>query len=379
MLRRMANQGRRAKTILRSLIVVLLFLPFIVHADELPELKAQMKVMQRQMQEMQKKIEKLEAQRPARIETPKEMEERVIAGDLTISGYAQVLYRRYELDSENDSFSLPRVRLKFDGHVSPDFAYRIQIDAAASSNILRDVYIKYTKYPFANVVAGQAFIPFSEEQLYPTTDLELIDRSLVTSRLSYDRDIGVQLLGELFDKKVSYGAGVFNGAGRNTADNNDNKDIVARAVISPFKGKDVFLEGLSLGAAFQYGKQPRSGNTEGDRAIIGTMAKYEYDKLKIQGEYLFRKQEQILGLSDKDAEGWYILAAYYFLPKLQAAVRYEQYDPDRDISQDREDMLTLGLNYFVNDNLKLQANYRFRDEQAEVGNNEFVLQLQVKY
>ncbi len=111
----------------------------------------------------------------------------------------------------------------------------------------------------------------------------------------------------------------------------------------------------------------------------GALAKYEYDKLKIQGEFLARRQEQIPGLNDKDADGWYIMTAYHFLPKLQAAIRYEQYDPDRDISRDRKDILTLGLNYFVNAYLKLQANYLFKDEQTEVGNNEFTLQLQIKY
>ena len=95
-------------------------------------------------------------------------------GDLKISGFAQALYRYYEVDSQNDSFSLPRVRIKFDGQLRPELAYRIQIDVAASEDVLRDAYIKYTKCPSANVIVGQFFIPFSEEQLYPTSNLEFI-------------------------------------------------------------------------------------------------------------------------------------------------------------------------------------------------------------
>jgi phosphate-selective porin len=300
-------------------------------------------------------------------------------GDLKISGFTQVLYRHYGLDSQNDSFSLPRVRLKFDGHLRPELAYCIQIEAAASEDILRDAYIKYTKYPSANIIVGQTFIPFSEEQLYPTPNLEFIDRTLVTSRLSYDRDIGIQLQGKFFDKKFSYGAGVFNGAGRNTTDNNDDKDVVGRIVISPFRGKDTLLKGLSLGTAFQHGEQPQIENTEGDRTVIDTLVKYEYNKLKIQSEYLFRRQEQIAGLSDKDGDGWYIMTAYYLLPELQGAVRYEQYDPDRDIGENREDALTLGLNYFFSDYLKLQVNYLFKEEETEVSNDELALQLQIKH
>ena len=45
----------------------------------------------------------------------------------------------------------------------------------------------------------------------------------------------------------------------------------------------------------------------------------------------------------------------------------------------REDIVTLGLNYFFNDYLKLQVNYLFKDEETSAGNNEFAMQLQMKY
>ena len=303
---------------------------------------------------------------------------KIIQERLKISGFFQSLYRYCELDFQNDSFSLRRAKLKIDGHMKPELAYRIQIDAADSSDILRDAYVKWTKYPFANVIAGQTLIPFSKEQSFPAQNLKFIDRSRVTSNLSYRRDIGIQLCGKFFHKIFSYGAGIFNGAGENTTDNNDNKDVIGRLVFSPFKSRDTFLKGLSLGAAFQYGKQPRSGNTEGDKTVIGALAKYEYDKLKIQSEYLSRREEQIPELSDIDADGWYVTATYYFLPKFQGAVRYEQYDMDRD-APDREDIVTFGLNYFFNDYLKLQVNYLFKDEETSAGNNELAMQLQMKY
>ena len=347
------------------IVVVFNFLVQNVCADELSELKAQVKNMQKTIDEGLKK--------PLFV--------KIGHGDLTISGFVQALYRHYQhqLDSANDSFRVPRARLKLDGNVIDDFGYRIQVDVASSSSILRDAYIRYTKYPFANVIVGQTLIPFSEEQLSSPTNFEFIDLTTVTSALSYDRDIGVKLEGELFDKRLSYGAGIFNGSGINRADNNNSKDVVTRVVISPFKGKNKLLAGLSLGAAFQYGKQPRVEDAEGNRTVIGALAKYEYNKLKIQSEYLFRRQEQIPGLSDKDACGWYIMTAYYFLPKLQAAARYEEYDPNRDVSRNKEDILTLGLNYFFNDYLRLQTNYRFKNDQSEASSNDFALQLTISY
>ncbi len=70
------------RRIIFSLCVIALFNFYSAQklwANESSELKTQMKAMQKQMEIMQKKIEKLEAEKQARIETPKEMEDRVTA------------------------------------------------------------------------------------------------------------------------------------------------------------------------------------------------------------------------------------------------------------------------------------------------------------
>jgi phosphate-selective porin len=294
------------------------------------------------------------------------------AGDFKFSGYAQFLYHHYDLASQPDAFSLPRVRLTFDGIITSEVAYRVQYDAAAATNGLRDAYVQFKGSPIANLIIGQTFIPFSEAQLFPATDQELIDYSLVANTLTYDRDIGVQLRGELPNKKLSYGVGIFNGTGKNAAENNKTKDLVGRVVISP-------LSGLSFGLAYQGGDQSRSGTNEAYRTGFDALVKYEYAKLKIQWEYIYKEQQWTGGLSNKGSDGWYLLAAAYLSPKLQGAVRYDWLMTDRAVSSSKQTLLSTGVNYFFDPNIKFMANYLVRNEEPEIGNNEFELQLQIKY
>jgi outer membrane cobalamin receptor len=93
------------------------------------------------------------------------------------------------------------------------------------------------------------------------------------------------------------------------------------------------------------GDQSRSGTTEGYRTAYDALVKYEYDKLKIQAEYIYRKQTQT-------SDGWYLMAAAYLSPKLQAGVRYEQA-----VANGQQTLLTTGVNYFFDPNIKFMVNY----------------------
>lgn len=297
---------------------------------------------------------------------------------LTLHGYLQAYYAWFEQNSGNDTFDIRRAFVTLDGKMSEDVSGRVQIDAAASSDVLRDAYIKYTHFPHVRIKVGQFKIPFSEDQLTSSGNLDTIQRALSSTKLSTDRDIGVMLEGEVLDKKIYYAGGIFNGTGRNISDTNENKDFIGRVLVSPFKGDENLLEGLSVGGSVQTGKQSLSGTSEGTRERYGALVKYAYKNLKLQSEYIFQQTEQTDN-RNKYADGWYLMTLYKLNPKLQGVVKYEQYEPDRDVGKDRESILTLGANWNINKVTKIQANYRIKDEQTEETNNEFIFQAQVKY
>jgi len=103
--------------------------------------------------------------------------------------------------------------------------------------------------------------------------------------------------------------------------------------------------------------------------------------LKLQSEYLYQAFDKVSG-GEKKSDGWYLLGTYDLMkdyPNLQLVAKYEQYDPDKDVSRNRLDIATIGFNYFFNKYTKIMANYRFRNEQTDVGNDEFLMQLQIKF
>jgi phosphate-selective porin len=68
-----------------------------------------------------------------------------------------------------------------------------------------------------------------------------------------------------------------------------------------------------------------------------------------------------------EADGYYAQAAYYVWKEtLQAVVKYESFDPGVDLLDNRMDIWTFGLNYYIRGHdLKLQLNYLLFDPQHD--------------
>ncbi|HQQ12584.1 MAG TPA: porin, partial [Bacteroidales bacterium] len=65
--------------------------------------------------------------------------------------------------------------------------------------------------------------------------------------------------------------------------------------------------------------------------------------------------------------------------KLEPVFKFDFFDSGN-TSAYKESNMTIGINYYFNDWTRLQANYIYRAEQpTEVVNDEFVIQLQVKF
>ncbi|MBF0254006.1 MAG: hypothetical protein HQL11_02630 [Candidatus Omnitrophica bacterium] len=366
-------------------------------ADEISDLKAQLAMMQNQIQMLQGKIEVLEKDRQTRIQSPQDAEDRLLAVEekldqgilgkitseqLKVSGFVQPFYRWSENDSANDTFDVLRGFVTLNGTIAEDIDYALQVDAAASTDILRDAWVEYTKYKFAKIKFGQFPAPFSYEWNISSAGLDTVDRALVSSNLAYKRDLGLMAEGDVLDGAVYYGAGVFNGTARNTADNNDKKDFIGRMIVSPLKNDDgTANKDFHVAGAIQTGDQPRSGNTHGTRTRGSGAVFYRVQKLKLYGEYIYQEIEGADGFDSADSDGWYVIGTYEILPKIEAVFKYEQYDPNLDTSGDRQDITTLGVTYRVTSNVILQANYRIREEQykLESSNNEFVTLATVKF
>jgi phosphate-selective porin len=77
--------------------------------------------------------------------------------------------------------------------------------------------------------------------------------------------------------------------------------------------------------------------------------------------------------------GYYIQGGYLVLPKLELAVRYQQLDPDKNVSDNKLMWTSLGINYYIREhNLKIQGEYIFKNEEGDQINNN-LLQVQLQF
>jgi phosphate-selective porin len=310
---------------------------------------------------------------------------------LTLAGYTQVRYQALEETGKPDGFDIRRARLDVKGNISPYWGYRVQFDLAGSPKLL-DAYVDLILNETLNLTIGQAKVPFSLENLASSTQLLLIDRSQVVEALTArgkdpvgnqnGRDIGLLLGGTLVKLNsrpvVDYRLGVYNGAGINVADNNERKDYAARLIVHPVAGLDIggaYYDGSRLVPEVKTGNVVTSPAANVNRDRYGFDLSYDLKNFSLRSEYIHGKDNQT------EREGYYVMGGYsFFQKKWQLVAKYDFYDADKAKADDASTWAVLGINYFVNANTKLQANYTIKDEEgASIDNNFANVQLQIGF
>lgn len=187
---------------------------------------------------------------------------------LRIGGYAQLDSRLFLDETQRstvDTFILRRVRPILEGTVAKIFDFRIMPDFGAGQTVLQDAYVEGRFSPAFRVRAGKFKPPVGLERLQSGADLLFVERSLPTN-LVPNRDLGVQIAGDLAGGIASYQLGVFNGVvdgGIADADTNSEKDVAARLFFQPFVRGSGPLRNLGFGIA------GTSGNASGTAAAPG--------------------------------------------------------------------------------------------------------------
>ncbi|MEY2546582.1 MAG: hypothetical protein QOG48_1699 [Verrucomicrobiota bacterium] len=376
---------------------------------------------------------------------------------LTLGGYIQMNYEggdvsafegRFGANALKNRFRLRRARINLTGDFAEQFDFKIegdfeQSDAAitasranangtfttvTNSNRVEfsatDIFVNWHAIPEANIKVGQWKAPFGLEQLTPDPKLFTIERSLPTSALTPERQIGLQVWGKPLTniwpeekELVTYYAGIFNGNGRNF-NNNDNNNFmsVGRVEVLPWKGNIAGIESsLKLGGDILHSRDAGGTNISpagnlrvnpdgsltaftlpgaDERVAWSLDAWLNVGPFDLIGEYF---HEEVNGrnvngvgpgFADFEPSGWYVQGSYFILPKkLQAVVKWEALNPGQ-FGNDGIHSLTGGLNYYIHgDSIKLMANYvhtwsDFREANPALGQDDFdevLMRLQVMF
>lgn len=225
-----------------------------------------------------------------------------------------------DLKSDKTELMVRRLRLRFNGKMGSDrLFYAIQLGFAIEdmdgdidqlSNIIRDALVEYKLTPFFTVGFGQSKLPGNRERINSSSELQLVDRSLMNRTLNIDRDFGTFFrfnLGKNI-QRLKLTAAISSGSGRNLNLPKDGFCYSGRIEWLPFgeftSGGD-YLQGdvfrepspkLSLAAATSFNRNAlRTGSQIGEqlaepRDMFTSFADliFKYKGLGIIGEYGFR-------------------------------------------------------------------------------------------
>jgi phosphate-selective porin OprO/OprP len=176
----------------------------------------------------------------------------------------------------NDSFLLRRARPIFSGTVFHDFDFNFTPDFGGNVGTVQilDAYLNYRYSPSWQLEAGKFKSPVGLEQLQSDPVTTFNERS-IANNLVPNRDLGVELHGDLFGGILSYAAGIFDGApdyiGTTVnADSDDDKAFAGRLFIQPFKTTTFApLQGFGFGVGGSY-EDDRGGTAAGTQTGLTT-------------------------------------------------------------------------------------------------------------
>ncbi|MDG1396829.1 MAG: porin [Polaribacter sp.] len=325
------------------------------------------------------------------------------------------------LSNPYSNMLIRRSRLKFDGWAfSPKLKYKLELglsnrDQSGSSYFTHDsprqILDAVLKWNFTGnwvLWMGQTKLPGNRERVISSGDLQMVDRSLLNSRFTIDRDIGVQLrhkfkLSDNFLVKQIYA--ISQGEGRNvTRGNQGGHQYTARIELFPFgdfsgkgdyKGSDLKFEpNPKLSLAFNYDWNNNASKTRSNQGsymfINGTSAgssaeffqtnistlyidaMYKHKGFSLMAEYAnrdaadpFAKNSDgtLTGDEVQVGNGLNLQTGYLLTKTVELSARYTNISLDKNITgKGAENQYTLGLSkYIVGHKLKVQTDLSYTD------------------
>lgn len=171
---------------------------------------------------------------------------------LAIGGLFQLDGRLFVDDAADphvDQLMFRSLRVELSGTVYDHFELRVLPDFAGGKLTLQDSYVDIHYCDQIEVRVGKFKVPFGLERLQQDRYTTFVERGL-PSQLTPNRDLGVEVFGELARGAVAYQLGVFDGTidGQSVdGDISDDKELAARVFVRPF------ATGLGFGAAATIG------------------------------------------------------------------------------------------------------------------------------
>ncbi len=339
---------------------------------------------------------------------------------LKVGGLIQSYLRAFPENGRtgNSAFTPRRVRPVLDGVLFDFVEFRLMPEFGEGRAVLQDAYIDLRLRPHMRLRTGKFKVPYSLERLQAASDVPFLERSIAGNVIPI-RDVGLMLMtdpdknGLELEFAISNGV-IDSGAADGNADN--ALEFAARVFYQPFRSRPASrLRGLGVGIAATTGSttEPLSGQTfrtagrspffryadgvtgDGERTRFAPQFFYYVGPLGFLGEHFTTRQEIRKGAAATRAvtNGFNLQATYILTGEptsfrnpvarrpydpatgrggaYELAVRYSQFRGDKDAfslglvdsatSADKADAVTIGINAYLNRQVKAQLNYERTD------------------
>ena len=307
-----------------------------------------------------------------------------------------------------------RARIKGNGFAfSPKITYKFEYDVA--NGYVLDAVVKWNFTGNWTVWFGQTKLPGNIERVFSSQKLQLVDRSLLNSKFTLDRDAGAQLrhhfkLGNTFLVREIFA--VSQGEGLNDKSKSTGNGYTGRIELLPFgnftKKGDYFAADLKrektpklmLSATYDFNQNAMLSRGQKGDYLIGDLenlqtlfidAHFKYQGFSFFGEYVDRKTSDGSPLLENSfVNGESIDECYYtgesinlqlgYLMKnnWEIAGRYTNVNANDFYDNNDLNQYTIGFSkYVVGHNLKVQTDFSYTTEQGQ--NDQLLFRLQTEF
>lgn len=310
-----------------------------------------------------------------------------------------------ENNAHQNHHELRRAKLSMGYRSANDWQTKLQLDYTAEEKgndggALGDAYIGYTGFRWVNIQLGRMKEPFSFEKQTGLAKNTTIERSISTSAFSPGRSYGIKL--SQTKNAYTWSAGVF----REDTEKESPESLSARVTWAPFKGRSYNLHlGTSMtkrnlkGELFQIKERAEINSADNivrsakyyaeSIDVLQLESAFLYHSSRLQAEWVTAKVEQENG-GTWHYDGQYVQASYLFqgfhyqykkgritTPRVSSSygswelvTRVSRLNL-RDNQLGSKTLLGLvGINYYVNNNLRLMGNLVFPEISGNTVNDD---------
>lgn len=255
--------------------------------------------------------------------------------------------------------------------------FRLMLDPTPRNNsnymkrFVQDAYIQTKRIPHHSVLVGHSRPGVGIEGAQSPYTLPLLNRSQISRNFANVRKTGIRVRGNY--SLVDYDLGGYSSDTFFT-EFFPGVEFNGWVNIKPLGKTDGRFGKLVTGGGIAAGER-----NSVDFLVSGAYIGYEYKKLWMRAEYANADGSNgASGLTSKQREGWYATLGYHLTKKLELIARYDEFDPDKNISHNNKREYTAGVNYYIKGQaLKVVLNYVFCQNQSDNDSHRLLMGTQI--